>query len=103
MVHELASQHTDSTSASEACGAVDLLLSLRLYETNNVQWIEKAIITRIWLTSEQVQPRTSTDFDLFMEWLDGCFSKLAKPLTAVASHAAQTVVQKDLFTRSASS
>jgi len=78
-------------SSIEATRILDDLLNLRLYETENVDWIEKAIITRLWLAADAEQ-HISTDLTSLLEWLSGTLEKLRDSLSGTACHAAQTVL-----------
>ncbi|KAL1391665.1 meiosis protein SPO22/ZIP4 like-domain-containing protein [Phyllosticta capitalensis] len=73
-----------------ALKALDGLLYSRLFEQENKSWIEKAIMTRIWVTVESNQPDTKA----LSELLDHANQYMGEPLTAPATHASQTILWK---------
>jgi hypothetical protein len=72
-----------------ACKALDDLIDIRLFREENQTWIEKAIITRIWIGT------TNSVSENALEQLQELFDTVAQnskvPLSAPATHAAQTV------------
>jgi len=76
-------------SSSLACKALDDLISLRLTINAKDEWVERACMMRIWITtttSEIGDPGAA-----MKEILDIIFANRAKPFSAAAAHAAQTV------------
>jgi hypothetical protein len=71
------------SSSVYACRALDELLKSRLTRDEHGPWIEKVVITRIWIALEQLQETFN-----FLEQESG-FS-----LSAPATHAAQTLLWK---------
>lgn len=75
--------------SSLACKALDELLKLRLFQEDKTEWIEKAIITRLWMvTSQKDSPETLV---VLGQVLSTTFDSLSKPFGAAATLAAQTV------------
>jgi hypothetical protein len=72
-----------------ACKALDDLIDIRLFREENQTWIEKAVITRIWIGT------TNSVSENVLEQLEVLFDTVAQnlklPLSAPATHAAQTV------------
>ncbi|RMZ74395.1 transcription factor [Pyrenophora seminiperda CCB06] len=79
-------------SSTTACKALDDMIDMRLFREENQGWIEKAIVTRIWISSDH-----STS-DNALEQLQGLFDTILQnskgPLSAPATHAAQTLLWK---------
>lgn len=79
-----------------ACRALDELLSLRLLESRQEEWIQLATIMRIWINTshtEKVGPITE-----IKDRLDQIFRSMKKPFDASAAHAAQTLLWKFIET-----
>lgn len=75
-----------------ACKALDELLKSRLVRDEHEPWIEKAVITRIWISisdahTENALEQLQQNFDLLVQ--EANFS-----LSAPATHAAQTLLWK---------
>ncbi|KAK3320643.1 meiosis protein SPO22/ZIP4 like-domain-containing protein [Cercophora scortea] len=68
----------------------DFILTLRA--TENDDWMEKAVITRVWMITYQRDSVKTT------EAVDGVLSQLTKPLSAEATAAALTLIWKKLET-----
>jgi histone H3/H4 len=72
-----------------ACKALDDLIDMRLFREENQTWIEKAVITRIWIGT------TNNFSENILEQLQELFDAIARNwknhLSAPATHAAQTV------------
>jgi hypothetical protein len=64
-------------------------MELRLFQAENQDWIERAVITRIWIAT------TSSCLDNCLESLSELFRNVQQStkdtLSALATHAAQTV------------
>jgi hypothetical protein len=74
---------------SLACNMLDSLIQTRLFEAGDDGWIEKALINRIWISTSS---RDGPDvLQSVAEVLESLGSNLSKPLSASATHAAQTV------------
>lgn len=74
---------------SLACRALDGLLKLRILQAERTDWIEKVIITRIWIiTNQKDVPETLV---LLEEVLSTVSGNLAQPFSPAATLAAQTV------------
>jgi hypothetical protein len=78
-----------SSSNVTACKALDDLIDIRLFREENQTWIEKAVITRIWVGT------TKSASENAVEQLQELFDTVAQnsklSLSAPATHAAQTV------------
>lgn len=76
-----------------ACQVVDNLIDLRLFREENAVWIEKAVITRIWIST------TNGGIENAPEQLQELFDSVVRNskdcLSAPATHAAQTVGGND--------
>lgn len=76
-------------STVTACNVLDNLIGTRLFPEENQSWLERAVITRIWIGT------TSSDFENCLELLKELFDTVQQntknPLAAPATHAAQTV------------
>ncbi|KAI9792395.1 MAG: hypothetical protein M1816_002279 [Peltula sp. TS41687] len=72
-----------------ACKALDELLRNRLFSAERVEWIEKAFITRLWMSTSQ--PEMPETIGEIQDIVDSLSDNLSKPLDAAATHAAQIV------------
>jgi hypothetical protein len=71
-----------------ACKLIDELVELRLFREEKEAWIEKAVITRVWICcTTRVAEET---LDKLQELFDTVMRNLKAPLSAQATHAAQT-------------
>ncbi|KAJ5063293.1 meiosis protein SPO22/ZIP4 like-domain-containing protein [Bipolaris maydis] len=75
-----------------AIKALNDLIDIRLFREENQQWIEKAIITQIWIgtsrnSSENALEKLQDRFDIVSQ-------NLPTPISAPAAHAAQTLLWK---------
>ncbi|KAL7773732.1 hypothetical protein CFE70_003699 [Pyrenophora teres f. teres 0-1] len=92
-VELLSEAHTiDTSEFYSACRALDDMIDIRLFREENQNWIEKAVITRIWFgssnsVSENTLEQLQTLFDTVLQ-----NSKVT--FTAPATHAAQTLLWK---------
>ncbi|KAF1940662.1 SPO22-domain-containing protein [Clathrospora elynae] len=86
-IHKLKDQ-----SNVTACKALDDLIDIRLFREENQTWIEKAVITRIWIGT------TNSFAEKALEQLQELFDTVGQnskaPLSAPATHAAQTLLWK---------
>ncbi|OBT69660.1 hypothetical protein VE03_00976 [Pseudogymnoascus sp. 23342-1-I1] len=77
---------------SLACNMLDTFLRSRLFEAGNEEWIEKALVNRIWMsTNSRDSPEVLKSV---REVLEVVGSNMSKPLSASATHAAQTLLWK---------
>ncbi|OBT96970.1 hypothetical protein VE01_05545 [Pseudogymnoascus verrucosus] len=77
---------------SLACSMLDSFLQSRLFEAGNEEWIEKALVNRIWIsTNTRDCPEVLKSVG---EVLEAVGSNISKPLSASATHAAQTLLWK---------
>jgi hypothetical protein len=76
-------------SNATACKILDDLIDSRLFREENQSWIEKAVIMRIWIGT------TTNPADNILEQLQELLDTVSRnskaPLSAPATHAAQTV------------
>jgi hypothetical protein len=76
-------------SPNLACKALDGLLKLRILQAERADWVEKVIITRLWIiTNQRDVPETLV---LLEEVLSTVSENLAQPFSPGATLAAQTV------------
>lgn len=72
-----------------SCKLLDDLIHLRLFREDNDIWIEKTVITRIWISC------STAVSDVALEQLPGFLDSVAQnmkaPFSAQATHATQTV------------
>ena len=85
-----------SSSSVYACKALDELLKSRLIRDEHGPWIEKAVITRVWISTSDSHAGNALEqlqqtFDLLIH--ESNFS-----LSAPATHAAQTLLWKRVET-----
>ena len=78
--------HPSSVTASKA---LDDLVNLRLFREENQNWIEKAVITRIWIVTANTT--VEDPVETLREFFDVVLQNSKVPLSASATHAAQTV------------
>ncbi len=81
-------------SQATACKVLDDLIDIRLFREENQIWVEKVVITRIWVAV------SSTAGNKVVESLNDLFDivlqNLKTSFTAPATHAAQTVSRLSL-------
>ncbi|KAK7533968.1 meiosis protein SPO22/ZIP4 like-domain-containing protein [Phyllosticta citribraziliensis] len=70
---------------------LDDLLYSRLFEHQNKAWIEKAIVTRIWIT---VESNDQDSIEALFEIFDNVHQNMGEPFSAPATHASQTILWK---------
>jgi hypothetical protein len=82
--------HKLRTHSVELAGrAVDELLSLRLFAEEKEEWIERASMMRIWITTSTAETK-DTVHSLNLT-LDNISANTKKPFSSAATHAAQVV------------
>lgn len=82
-----------------ACKALDDLINLRLSREEHGTWIEKAVITRIWISTSDVDAENA--LEKMQEMFDMVLQESNSPLSAPATHAAQTLLWKKVEEASA--
>ncbi|KAJ4319655.1 sporulation-specific protein 22 [Neodidymelliopsis sp. IMI 364377] len=75
-----------------ACKALDDLMRIRLNREENGSWIEKAAITRIWLSTSDVHAENA--LEQLQQMFDMILHESNYMLSAPATHAAQTLLWK---------
>jgi hypothetical protein len=83
-IHKL-KDHSNVT----ACKALDDLIDIRLFREENQSWIEKAVITRIWIGTNNSHSEKA--LEEMQELFDTVSQNSNVRLSAPATHAAQTV------------
>ncbi|KAA8629884.1 hypothetical protein SMACR_04082 [Sordaria macrospora] len=87
IIHHIRKLHDKSPGA--ACAVLDeFILSLR--GVNDNSWMEKSVITRMWMITNQ------RDTNQTIETVRGVLSNLTRPLSAEAAVAAQALIWKKL-------
>ncbi|KAL5345161.1 sporulation-specific protein 22 [Pseudogymnoascus australis] len=77
---------------SLACNILDSFLQSRLFEAGNEEWIEKALVNRMWMsTNSRDSPEVLKSARAVLEVVG---SNMSKPLSASATHAVQTLLWK---------
>lgn len=76
-------------SPSLACKAVDEFLKLRILQAAKLEWTEKAIITRLWMITNEKD--SSDTLAALEEIFSTVFDSLSEPFSSAATLAAQTV------------
>jgi hypothetical protein len=76
-------------SAVTACKILDDLIDIRLFREENQSWIEKAVITRIWIGTTNSLAENA--MEQLQDLLDTVSRNTKTSLSAPATHAAQTV------------
>lgn len=82
-----------------ACKALDDLLKNRLIREENGPWIEKAVITQIWLSTSNIHAENA--LEQLQQILDMVLQESGTSLSAPATHAAQTLIWKKVEDKSA--
>lgn len=80
----------NASSNVYACKALDELLKLRLIRDDHGQWIEKAIITRIWISTSDAHAENA--LAQLQQLFDLLVQQFSFSLSAPATHAAQTLL-----------
>ncbi|KAK7183868.1 hypothetical protein PSPO01_10204 [Paraphaeosphaeria sporulosa] len=88
-VHKLKDQ-----SAATACKALDEVISTRLFREEKEAWIDKAVITRVWITCTSFVVEGT--LNQLREFFDDVLRNAKAPLSAHATHAAQTLLWKQV-------
>ncbi|KAF2762127.1 SPO22-domain-containing protein [Pseudovirgaria hyperparasitica] len=91
-IHYLKSK--DDTKS--ACTVLDELILQRLCEPDRHKYLEKACVTRIWVDSQT--PDSDEHFASFSVFLDLIRNNLQQPFSAIATHAAQTLLWRKIET-----
>lgn len=73
-----------------ACKALDDLLKNRLTREENASWIEKAVVTRTWLST--TDSNAENPVEQLQQTLDTVLHDSGVSLSAPATHAAQTLM-----------
>jgi hypothetical protein len=81
--------YTHPRSNIEAGKILDNLIDIRLFREENQAWVEKAVVTRIWIATTNMS--SDNTLEQLQELLDIVSQNSKSPLTASATHAAQTV------------
>ncbi|KAK3064561.1 hypothetical protein LTS18_006048 [Coniosporium uncinatum] len=75
-----------------ACRALDDLLTIRLAASDKEEWIESAVVTRMWIAT--TTPKADNPAPSIQETLDLLWQSTEKTLSPIATHAAQTLLWK---------
>ncbi|KAI9697243.1 MAG: hypothetical protein M1836_004807 [Candelina mexicana] len=75
-----------------ACKALDDLLTMRTFSTEKEAWVEKVLITRLWISTNSSD--NNNVLNQLYAILDSIASNIKEPLSAHATHAAQTLLWK---------
>lgn len=81
--------HAHRHSNVKAGKILDNLIDIRLFREENRAWVEKAVVTRIWITTTNMT--ADDNLEQLQELLDLVSQNSKDPLSAPATHAAQTV------------
>lgn len=76
-------------SPNLACRAVDYLLKLLISKGGRVEWLEKVLITRLWMAEKQKD--TMEDLVSLEDILSKVITSTNQPIDSSATHAAQIV------------
>ncbi|KAF2745815.1 SPO22-domain-containing protein [Sporormia fimetaria CBS 119925] len=79
-------------SSVAACKILDQFIEIRLFPEENQNWIEKAVITRVWAGTGG--PSSENDLETLQMLCDNVSRNTNQPLSAPATHAAQTLLWK---------
>lgn len=79
----------EASSTNMACRALDDLIELRLFREENQDWIEKAVVARVWTGT--TKDCTENTIGQFQTIFDAVQQNSKTPLSAPATHATQTV------------
>ncbi|KAH0544865.1 hypothetical protein FGG08_001094 [Glutinoglossum americanum] len=71
-----------------ACQILDEFLSMRLFSAETEEWIEKALITRLWISTSQAGNLDT--LESLNRVVTTLFNNLTAPLSASAAHGAQS-------------
>ena len=83
-------------SITTACKTIDDLITLRLFSAERLDWIEKATIPRIWLSTKG--PDQGNVLESLQELFDIISRNMKGSFGAPATHAAQTVSRANPYT-----
>ena len=72
-----------------ACKLVDDLLEMRLFREEEQKWIERAVITRIWIAT--TTPEKEDTLESMQDLFDKVLRNTTHPLSGPGAHASQTV------------
>lgn len=83
-------------SPTKACDCLDTLISKRLLDLDNQEWLEQTFVTRLWfiIQSQNYDINEGPTLEALRELLDTMARQLPKPLSAKATHAAQILLWK---------
>ena len=78
--------------SNEACRAIDDFLTIRLFEQEREEFIERAAVMRIWITTTSGESsNVSSSLEEFLELVS---KNSKKQFSSAATHAAQTLIWK---------
>ncbi|KAF2497692.1 SPO22-domain-containing protein [Lophium mytilinum] len=83
-----------SQSNTTACKILDDLIRIRLFGADNQDWVEKATITRTWITTKD--PNAEDMFEGLRDIFDEVSRHTKTTFSAPATHAAQTLIWKQI-------
>ncbi|XPS72064.1 sporulation-specific protein 22 [Ascochyta lentis] len=82
-----------------ACKALDDLITIRLIREENASWIEKAAITRTWISTSKLPAENI--LEQLQQMFDTVLEESSSSFSASATHAAQTLLWKKVEESSA--
>ena len=82
-------------SITTACKIIDDLITLRLFSAEKLDWIEKATITQVWLSTKG--PDQGNVLESLQELFDIVSRNIKGSFGESATHAAQTVSRANFY------
>lgn len=77
-----------------ACATLQQFLSVRLFESENKSWIQKAVVTVIWVAQAHVDVEDMNSTTSLRAIMDEVLGAIGNPFDADAAHASQTLMWK---------
>ncbi|TVY81885.1 Sporulation-specific protein [Lachnellula suecica] len=79
-------------SPSLACGALEDLMKLRILKQDRVEWVERVLVTRLWISiGQRESPEALSSLDKFFSYVA---ENVKQPVSAGATLAAHTLLWK---------
>ncbi|CAI6098659.1 unnamed protein product [Clonostachys chloroleuca] len=79
-----------------ACGVLDDLLTHRVLQSNNLAWLDKALVTRVWVSTMESGPFGDSWDTGLLETLDKVHKSSPEPLSPDATGAVQSLLWKKI-------
>ncbi|KAF8420073.1 meiosis protein SPO22/ZIP4 like-domain-containing protein [Tirmania nivea] len=87
-------QKLSDKSVTLACNCLDEMISKRLLVLEQDEWVERAFVTRLWMSVKNNTSLEGTTLAVLKKLVDSMSRQLSKPLSPKSTHAAQILLWK---------